>query len=77
MIAPRRIWKWLESKKRTQEREVPGEHSAPATPLRVGIKPGGEREGREREGGEIIRLVKIADNVGLYHVYCKFDSDTQ
>ncbi len=43
LIASRRIWKWL--KKTTQEREVPGEQqSALATPLRVGIKPGGERE---------------------------------
>ncbi len=45
LIVSRRIWKWLESKKRTQEREVPGEQqSTPATPLRVGIKPGGERD---------------------------------
>ncbi len=45
LIASRRIWKWLESKKRTQEREIPGEQqSAPAIPLRM------------RREGEIISI---------------------
>ncbi len=43
LIASREIWKWLESKKRTQESKVHGEQqSAPVN--EVGIKLGGERE---------------------------------